>query len=244
MRRRFNGLQTIDDFLRHILRQQLEDFTRPLLQGQRPRFDLLVGLRGVGNALHARDKEVVAIEELQHAKALLALADDMVSAVGRGDVAQHVGGGADPVQVVGTRLFDLALTLQQHAERALVACGKLGGGDRANAADGDRNQGAGEQHHVAHRQDNQRIIRQRPRIVRNGPGRRIRHGFHLCRVCGGFAVSLCGIAGLVVIGHRVHFIFLMVSTRQPSLHRCESSSAVSAVAQAAARSSRAGAPTA
>ena len=54
--------------------------------------------------LHARDRERIALEELQHAKALHALADRVVRAVRRRDVAQHVGGGADPVQVVRARL--------------------------------------------------------------------------------------------------------------------------------------------
>ena len=224
LRRCFNRPQAVDHFLRYFLRQHLEDFDGALLQGQRPRFDLLVILRGLGDALHARDEEVVAIEELQHAKTLLALADDMVCAVGSSNITQHVGGGADPMQVVGTRLFDLALALQQHTDRALGAGRELGGGERAGAADGDRNQGAGEQHHVAHRQYDQRIFGQRLRGTRCCLGRRTGRRFTLRSECGCIALCLRGVAGILVFGHRVHLIFLMVSTRQPSLHCCESSS--------------------
>ena len=58
---------------------------------------------GLVDVLHARDRERIALEELQHAKAPHALGDRVVRAVGRGDVAQHGGAGADPVQVVGRR---------------------------------------------------------------------------------------------------------------------------------------------
>lgn len=148
----------------------------------------------------------------------------MVCTVGRGDVTQHVGGSADPMQVVGTGLFDLALALQQHTEWALGAGRELGGGERAGAADGDRNQGAREQHHVAHRQDDQRILGQRPCVARAGLGRRIGCGFSLRSERGHIALCLHGVAGMLVFGHLVHLIFLMVSIRQPSLHCCESSS--------------------
>ncbi len=77
------------------LRQQIEHLRSPLLELQEARFDVLAGLRAVGDALHARDQERIARQELPHAEALLALGDQMVAAVLRGDIAQHLRNGAD-----------------------------------------------------------------------------------------------------------------------------------------------------
>ena len=118
---------------------------------------------GIVDELHARDRERIAVEELQHAKALLALADRVMRAVGCGDVAQHRRGGADPVQIVGPGLVGVGLALQQNAERTLQAHGFLRRGARALAADRQRNHHAGEQHDVAHRHDDQRVVGQRAR---------------------------------------------------------------------------------
>ena len=107
------------------LRQQLQYLHRALLEIERAPLDVRVDLLRLLDELHARDGERIAFEELQHAEALHALADRVMRAVGRRDVAQHVGGGADPVQIVGTRLFDFRLALQQDAERALQARGFL-----------------------------------------------------------------------------------------------------------------------
>ena len=72
----------------------------------------------------------------------------------------------------GPGIVDLGLALQQHADRALQARRFLRRRARALAADRERQHHAGEQHDVAHRQDDQRVVRQRPR------GR--------ARVCAGF----------------------------------------------------------
>ena len=78
----FDALQRRDHLLGH-LRQQLQDLDRALLQRARAPFDLGVDLFGIVDELHARDRERIAVEELQHAKALHALADRVMRAVGR-----------------------------------------------------------------------------------------------------------------------------------------------------------------
>ena len=56
-------------------------------------------VRRLRDPQHARDEERPAVEELDDAEALLALADEMMGAVRRGDVAHDVGDRAHPVQV-------------------------------------------------------------------------------------------------------------------------------------------------
>ena len=98
-------------------------------------FDLRIGAIGVVDVLDANDGERPAVEELEDAKAPQAARDDVVAAVGRGDVAQHGGAGADPVQVVGSGLVDVGLALQQDADRPFEAHRLLHRGLRALAAD-------------------------------------------------------------------------------------------------------------
>jgi hypothetical protein len=57
------------------------------------------------------------------------------------------------MHLLGRRLLDRGIVLQQDADRALQAHGFLRGGARALAPDLQRHHEAGEQHHVAHRQD-------------------------------------------------------------------------------------------
>ena len=64
-------------------------------------------------------------------EALLALADEVVRAIGRGDVAHDVGDRAHAVQVDGQRIGDLAVALHQEPDLPLLAHGVLGSRDRA-----------------------------------------------------------------------------------------------------------------
>ena len=67
------------------------------------------------------------------------------------------------MQIVGPGLLDLGLALQQDAERALQAHRLLRGGARALATDGEREHHAREEHDVAHRHDDERVVGQRAR---------------------------------------------------------------------------------
>jgi hypothetical protein len=69
--RALDRLQRGDHFLRH-LRRQLEDFGRALLERALAPEDLRVGAVGFLDELHARHRERIALEELQHAESAAA----------------------------------------------------------------------------------------------------------------------------------------------------------------------------
>ena len=170
LRGRLDVLERRDHLFRH-LRQQAQDLDRALLQAtaRAPRFRCRPS-PACGMRCDARDREIPAVEELEHAKALLALRDEVVRAVGPGHVAQHVRGRADPVQVFGPRIVDLGLA--SGAARRSGAAGARLPARRARdfcAADRDRQHDAGEQHEVAHRQDDERVVRAAAATARARP---------------------------------------------------------------------------
>ena len=71
------------------LRQQLDRFDGLRLQIDEPRLDFRRARVGLRNAQHARDQKRPAGEIFDDLEALLALADDMMGAVRRGDEAQR-----------------------------------------------------------------------------------------------------------------------------------------------------------
>ena len=75
---------------------------------------------------HTRDEERPAAQELGDMKPFLALADDVVRAVGRCHVAQDVGRRADAVEAVRGGVFLRRIPLQDDADRPLLAHGLLG----------------------------------------------------------------------------------------------------------------------
>ena len=146
------------DQLRLRLRQQLNRLLGPLAQ--------LVGAGGdlgrrslfVGDELDPRDEIRLALQKLQDAEALHALADDMVGPVGRGEVPQQVRDGAYPVEVLRPRRLDRRVALQDHPERQLLASRFLRRRDRIAATDDERQDDAREQHQVAYRQEDHLVI--------------------------------------------------------------------------------------
>ena len=112
------------------------------------------------NAQHAGDEERPAAQIFDDLETLLALADQVMRAVRRGDVAHDVGDRAHAVHVDRGRVGDVGRALQQNADLTLVAHRLLRGGDRLRPADRDRQHQAGKQHGVAHRHDNERVGRQ------------------------------------------------------------------------------------
>ena len=128
------------------------------------RASISVGLRlRLGNTQHASHEKWPAVEELNHLEALVALANEMVSAVRRGDVAHDVGDRAHAVHIDRGGIGNIGGTLHQDADLALLADCLLGGGDGARTTDGDRQHQAREQDHIADRNDDERIRRQRRR---------------------------------------------------------------------------------
>src|SRR6185312_3790732 len=83
--------------------QQLHRFERPLAQTEPARLDLPVENRGFPMRLDARHEKWVAADVVQHREALFTLANQVVSAVRRGDEAHDAGGRSDAVQMVETR---------------------------------------------------------------------------------------------------------------------------------------------
>ncbi len=106
---------------------------------------------------HSRREKWRRGQEIEHAKTLHALADDVMGFVRRGDVADDIGDRADPVEIAGRRILHLGIPLQQNPDWPLFAQRLLRGGDRFGAVDGDRRHDAGKQHHVANRHDDQGI---------------------------------------------------------------------------------------
>ncbi len=205
----FDGLQRGDHLGRH-LRQQLQRLQRALLQRTRAAFDLGVDLLGVVEVLHLGDGERITLQHLQHAKAPQTARDGMVHAVGGGDIAQHRGAGADPVQVAGRGVFGLGLALQQHADRPLQAHRLLHRRLGLGAGDGQREHRGREQHHAAHRQDDQRVVGNRAHAA--------------ARPCAGVGRARCRAGGCVgggaggvdrLVHQRTSPRLAMRSTRQP-----------------------------
>jgi len=82
----------------------------------------------------------------------------VVRAVGRSDVAHDARDRADEAKVLRPGLLGLRVPLRQDADRLLRLGRGLSRCDRGLAAQRDRQDHAGEKHHPAHRQDDDRII--------------------------------------------------------------------------------------
>ncbi len=141
------------------VRQQLDRLGRLLLELQEARLDFRRQRVVRFYVLHARDEVGPALEELEHAEARLALHHEVVRAFGAGDVAHHLAGGADPVQVLGLDPVLLRVALQEEADPALGAHRFLRGGDRDRAPERDRRDHPREQHRVSHRDEDQPVFR-------------------------------------------------------------------------------------
>ena len=82
-----NGLHRIDEFGRG-LGQKLQDFQSLVAQIDKPGFDVLCRNLDFRNALDAGCKKWVPLEEVEDAKASLALTDRVLPAVGAGQITQ------------------------------------------------------------------------------------------------------------------------------------------------------------
>ncbi len=129
-------------------------------------------------------QEGITLHEVGDAKALDALAYQVVATLGAGDVAHDVGDRADAVEVVRPGIVLLGLVLQHDDDLALLAYRLLSGRDGRGTAQRDREHDLGKQNGVAHRHDDQRVGRQRPSRLADRAGARIHigraHGRVLC----------------------------------------------------------------
>ena len=116
---------------------------------------------GFGDPLDPRDEKRIAVEELDDAKAPLALADHVMAAVGARHIAQQIRLGADPVQIDRHRVVGRRFALQHQPDRTVQPDRGLRRDDRALPAQRHRQHGAGKQHEVAGRDQDQRVFGQR-----------------------------------------------------------------------------------
>ena len=159
---------------------QLQRFDRALLHLDHSRFDFGRDRIGFMRELDARDMKRIAAKKLGDAEALLTLTDEMMRAVGRRQITNDRCGGSDFVQLGGRRILRCRIALQDDADPPLAAHRFLDRGHRRFAADVDRHHQAGEQHEIARRKNDQRIVGNRrkcglgasPRFL----GRRARRG--------------------------------------------------------------------
>jgi hypothetical protein len=156
---RFHALQRAHQLLGH-LRHQLGRLQGLLAQVVGARLHGLALAHGLAHGLAARDHEGEALDEVQRPEALLAPAHQVVGSVGRRHVAQHLGDGADAVQILGAGLVLARVALQQEADGALAAHRLLGGSDGAFAAHRHRRHHTGEQHQVAYRHHDHHVLGQ------------------------------------------------------------------------------------
>ena len=140
------------------LRQQLERFDRALAELVQARFHLAALLVRGRQPLDPRDEERIAVEQLEHAEPSFALRNDVVRAVGRGDVPHDLRDRADVVEVRAFRRLDVGLALQHEPDRALGLDGGLRGRDRGLAPDRHRQDHAREEHEIPDRDDDQRVV--------------------------------------------------------------------------------------
>jgi hypothetical protein len=125
----------------------------PALDQAEARFDLGRHHLGDADLLDARHQERVARQKLDDADPPHTLRNHVVRAVGRGDIAQDLRGGADRVQLLRGRLLDRRILLQHDTDHALAAHRFLRGCHRRLPPDRQRQHNAGEQHGLAHRQN-------------------------------------------------------------------------------------------
>src|SRR6516164_5093455 len=127
---------------------------------QQASLDLARLLLRLGDAEDPRDQERPAAQEFEHLEALLALADEMMRPVGRGDVADDIPDRSHPMHVEAGWIVERCIALHENAHRPLLAKGLLRRRDRAGPADRHRHDDAGEENEAAHWHDDQRIRRQ------------------------------------------------------------------------------------
>ncbi len=139
------------------LRQELDRLDGLLLQQRCAGLDVRVRRYGVGNQVEARGEERQAVQIVERAETLLTLADQVMNAVRRLDVAHDRDSGADPVQIVGAGRVDARLLLQHQAELVTVLHRFLRGPHRELARQRDLGDRAREHHDVADRDDQQDV---------------------------------------------------------------------------------------
>ena len=100
------------DELRRHLWKQLDGFDGLSLQVDESRLDLGRACRGFRNVQNARGEKRRTRKKIENAGALYSLADDVVSVIRRGDVTHDIGNRANPIELVGTGIVRLGVSLK------------------------------------------------------------------------------------------------------------------------------------
>ena len=90
------------------------------------------------NPRNTGDQERPAVEELDNLKSLVAMANEMMRAVGSCYVSNDIGNRAHAVHVNRRWIRHIGVALHEQADLKLIAHHLLGGGDRPLAADRNR----------------------------------------------------------------------------------------------------------
>ena len=157
---RLDAANGVDQFARR-LRQQLHGLRGLFAQIESAGFDLAVEHRGFLVRLDARHQEGFAADIVQHREALLALGDQVVGAVRRGDEAHDGGGGADAMQAQSApeRIRSTAGSVcSNRPTRRWVRTASCAAASAELAGDGDGQHDAREKHRVAHRQNDEHVF--------------------------------------------------------------------------------------
>ena len=107
---------------------------------------------------HPRHEERVAVQELEHAEAVVTVHDQVMRAVGGGDVPEHGRHGADGGEVRRRELVQCGVQLLKHRDGPLGLDRLLGRSDRALAPHGEGDHHTGEQHRAAHGQHDHGVV--------------------------------------------------------------------------------------
>jgi len=159
---RAGGIDVLDgrEQFRRRLRQELNGFDRLAPEMDEPGLDFVGRRSGLGNPLGPGDEERPPGQIVESPETLFALADEMVGAVGRSDVANDIGDRSHSVEVDGNRIFDSGVALHDEADRSLLLHRPLRRENRARTVQRHRQHNPGEQDHAAHRHDDQSVSRQ------------------------------------------------------------------------------------
>jgi hypothetical protein len=161
--KRRGRVQAVDrgcELRRHVL-QQPDGLACTFPQQVHARLDVRRHDLARADLLDAGDEIGIVRNERDDAEASHAATDHVMRSVRRGDVAQDLRDGPDLVQLLGRRILGSCVGLQQHADHALRANDLLGRRDGCRPADRQRQHHAGKQHRLAHRQNNETVLRKR-----------------------------------------------------------------------------------
>ena len=143
------------------LRQELQGLQRLPFQKDETRFDFGCALSGprLHNRSNPGDEKGPPFQELDNLESLHALGHEMVRSIGSCDVPRDIGDRADAAHIGSQRLVDFGALLHENADLPLLAHRLLRGPHGKRLLNRDGEHGSREQDCVAHRYDDQCVLR-------------------------------------------------------------------------------------